>query len=205
MTNFIKDIMEVLEQYFVYIYPGYISLYVYRFSVAKRLKNNKETLFISVVVSYIYIIFYRAVKKVMVADFDVADYIILFAIAVVVPVILHWVIRSKCYECFLNSLGFNTSVEDNVWDYIHYRDKEKKGIVLKIFLDENGILYEGSLRYHESDKEKEQVICLSGYRRYIKKKNKFVVKQDYSGDDSRWVMIKMDEIKRVEILYDSKK
>ena len=42
MTNFIKDIMEVLEQYFVYIYPGFISLYVYRFSVAKGLKNNKE-------------------------------------------------------------------------------------------------------------------------------------------------------------------
>lgn len=205
MTNFIKDIMEVLEQYFVYIYPGFISLYVYRFSVAKGLKSNKETLFISVVVSYIYIIFYRAVKKVMVADFEFDDYIILFAIAVIVPVILHWVIRSKRYECFLNSLGFNTSVEDNVWDYIHYRDKEKKGIVLKIFLDEKGVLYEGSLRYHESDKEKEQVICLSGYRKYIKKRNKFVKKQDYSGDDSRWVMIKMDEIKRVEILYDSKK
>lgn len=205
MKDFIKDFMEVLEQYFVYIYPGFISLYVYRFSVAKGMKKNKETLFISVVISYIYIIFYKAIKKVMVAQFNYGDYIALFAIAVIVPVILHWVIRSKCYECFLTELGFNTSVEDNVWDYIHYRDKDKKGIILKIFMDKKEILYEGSLRYHESDKEKEQVICLSGYRRYIMEKNKFVVKQDYSGDNSRWVMIKMDDIKRVEILYDSAK
>lgn len=78
-------------------------------------------------------------------------------------------------------MGFNTTLEDTVWDYIQYRDKEKDGIVLKVFLDNKDIMYEGCLRYRESDIDKEQAICLSGYRRYIKKKgdmlkNRIIIK-----------------------------
>ena len=78
-------------------------------------------------------------------------------------------------------------------------------IVLKLFLDNNDIMYEGSLRYHESDINKKQTICLSGYRRYIKENGKYVVKQDYNNDNSRWVMLDISEITRVEIKYHTNK
>ena len=96
-------------------------------------------------------------------------------------------------------------MEDTVWDYIQYRDKEKKGIVLKVFLDDKDIMYEGSLRYRESDPEKEQAICLSGYRRYVKENGRYIPKQDYNNDNSRWVLINVKEITRSEIKYASEK
>ena len=105
----------------------------------------------------------------------------------------------------MNKININTTVETSVWDYIHYRDKDKKGIVLKVFLDDKDIMYEGSLRYHESDTTKQQTICLSGYRRYVKENGKFVPKQDYDNDNSRWVLINITDITRVEIKYDSAK
>lgn len=91
------------------------------------------------------------------------------------------------------------------WDYIHNRDKEKKGIILKVFLDDKDIMYEGSLRYRESDLEKEPSICLSGYRRYVKENGKYITKQDYNNDNSRWVLINIKEITRSEIKYASEK
>ena len=102
-------------------------------------------------------------------------------------------------------MGFNTTLEDTVWDYIQYRDKEKDGIVLKVFLDNKDIMYEGCLRYRESDIDKEQAICLSGYRRYIKENGSYVKKQDYNKDNSRWVLINLNEITRSEIKYNSEK
>ena len=52
-------------------------------------------------------------------------------VSILLPVIWHWISRSYFAEKVLNKIGFNTTLEDTVWDYIQYRDKEKKGIVLK--------------------------------------------------------------------------
>lgn len=105
---------------------------------------------------------------------------------------------------FFREIKINTTIETNVWDYIHSRDREGKGIVLKVFLDDN-IMYEGSLRYHESDVPKKQTICLSGYRRYEKKDGRYISCRDYNNDNSRWVMLAMSDVTRVEIKYSSDK
>lgn len=201
MVGIVKEILELLEQYFVYIYPGFITILTHHFAKARGTKLNKSTLGISVVVSYVYILLYKFFAKISVAQFSNKDYVLLLIISILLPVIWHWISRAAFVEKALSKMGFNTTLEDTVWDYIQYRDKEKKGIVLKVFLDDKDIMYEGSLRYRESDPEKEQAICLSGYRRYVKEDGRYIQKQDYNNDNSRWVLINIKEITRSEIKY----
>lgn len=205
MVIFVEEILKLLERYFVYIYPGFITILIYHFSKARGTKLNKATLGICVIISYIYILLYNFVRKTEVSKFSNNDYVILLFISILFPIIWHWISRSKWIEKVLEEMGFNTTLEDTVWDYIHNRDKEKKGIILKVFLDDKDIMYEGSLRYRESDLEKEPSICLSGYRRYVKENGKYITKQDYNNDNSRWVLINIKEITRSEIKYASEK
>lgn len=205
MVEVVKGVLELLEQYFVYVYPGFVTILVHHFAKARGTKLNKSTLGISVVISYVYIVLYKFFFKADVSQFSNKDYVILLIFSILLPVIWHWISRSYFAEKVLNKIGINTTLEDTVWDYIQYRDKEKKGIVLKVFLDDKDIMYEGSLRYRESDPEKEQAICLSGYRRYVKENGRYIPKQDYNNDNSRWVLINIKEITRSEIKYASEK
>lgn len=205
MVEIVKGVLELLEQYFVYVYPGFVTILVHHFAKARGTKLNKSTLGISVVISYVYTVLYKFFFKTDVSQFSNKDYVILLIFSILLPVIWHWISRSYFAEKVLNKIGINTTLEDTVWDYIQYRDKEKKGIVLKVFLDDKDIMYEGSLRYRESDPEKEQAICLSGYRRYVKENGRYIPKQDYNNDNSRWVLINIKEITRSEIKYASEK
>lgn len=205
MADTIKQIIEILDKYFVYLYPGFISLHIFYFSKAKKLKGNIITITFSLVISYVYILIYRTFCNKMVSDFADMDYMVLLIIAVILPIIWHNVSKSRQIEKILDELGFNTTLEDDVWAYIQSRDKEKKGIVLKVFLDDKDIMYEGCLRYRESSDEKEKTICLSGYRRYLKEGGKYYIKQDYNNDNSRWVLIDISKITRSEIKYVTEK
>lgn len=42
------------------------------------------------------------------------------------------------------------------------------GIVLKVYINNSEIMYEGKMRAHELKKDREQLIYLSGYREYYK-------------------------------------
>lgn len=205
MVGIVEEIIVLLEQYFVYIYPGFMTVLTHHFAKARGTKLNKSTLGICVVVSYVYILLYKFIFKTKISDFSNKDYVILLIISIILPATWHWISRSAFVEKALNKIGFNTTLEDTVWDYIQYRDKKKEGIVLKVFLDDKDIMYEGSLRYRESDPEKEQAICLSGYRRYVKEAGRYIPKQDYNTDNSRWVLINIKEITRSEIKYASEK
>lgn len=206
MSDLIQEILQILEQYFIYLYPGFVTIFIYLFTKAKSMKMDKILIISSIVISYVYVLIYRLIKGYNgLSDFKGDDYVIILLISILCPLIWHLISRSKWIEPVLNSININTTIENNVWDYIHYRDKDKKGIVLKVFLDDKDIMYEGSLRYHESDTTKKQTICLSGYRRYVKENGTFVVKQDYNNDNSRWVMLDAANIDRVEIKYDSDK
>lgn len=203
MTDIIEEILILLEKYFVYIYPGFISVSVLCFAKAKKFKKNEIMFITSIVISYIYVVVYKLVRGKEVEAFNNTDYVILFFLAIILPLVWNRISQTEWFEVVLRLMRVNTSVEECVWDYIRYRaKKENEGIAVKVFLDELGIMYEGGLRYHESDSEKEQTICLSGYRRYIKVNGKYEVTNNYENDASRWVMLKANDVKRVEIMYE---
>lgn len=205
MAVIVEEIIKLLEKYFVYIYPGFTTIFIYHFTKARGTKLNKSTLGGCVVISYIYILLYSFVVKKEVLQFSSGDYVILLIASIMLPIIWHWIRRSKGIEKILEKLKLNTTLEDTPWDYIQSRKKENEGIIVKIFLDDNGLMYEGSLRYRESDLEKEQAICLSGYRRYVKEDERYIPKLDYDNDQSRWVLIYTKDITRAEIKFESEK
>lgn len=204
MVVIVKEFLELLEQYFVYIYPGFVTIFIHQFAKAEKTKLNKSTLGISVVISYLYILLYKLCFMTPVSEFSNLDYIILLVASIIFPIILHWVSKSYFVEKALYKLGLNTTIEDTVWGYIQNRDKEKTGIVMKVFLDGKGIMYEGCLRYI-SNPEKQQAICLSGYRRYVKVNGEYILKKNYENDNSRWVLMYLNEMDHIEIKYKSAK
>ena len=205
MTTFIDEALQSLEQYFIYLYPGFITICFYSFIKARKIQPNKVLIVSSIVISYVYVLIYRWITEKNIEKFQVADYIIILFIAIVVPYIWHLINRSSWIEPALNKIGINASMDDSAWGYIHHKDKNKKGIVLKIFLDDEKVMYEGSLRYRETGTEKQCAVCLSGYRRYVKEDDKFVQKLDYGDDHSRWVMIDVTKATRVEVKYNESK
>lgn len=191
-----KDILEAMGLYFKYLYPGFLSIWIYSFINGKSLKENKNLIVKSVIISYLYNLCY-------------SNDVFLIISSVLLPYIYYILLSSSWLERKLEFLRIKTSLSDNILDLIKRKEKDtNKGIAVKLFLDDKGIMYEGKLRVNESDKEKEQIICLSGYRRYTKNEHgKYEVKlnNDHSGDNSRWVIIKYEDVSRIEVLYEEDK
>lgn len=205
MIEIIQGVLEILEQYFVYIYPGIISLFIGYFSKARGFSVNKMSISLSVVISYIYLIFYRQFRNIPITHFTIHDHLILVIIAIIAPLLLYWITRSKIFRGILRLLKINTTIEDNAWDYLEKLDKKNDGIVVKLFLDDLGIMYEGSLRYKTSITAPEHTICLSGYRRYQKENDRYIVKVDHGNDHKYWTRINLEDVTRTEVIYSEEK
>lgn len=206
MVNTIKDLLNLLTLYFVYLYPGIISVFVFRFIRGRSIVESKITVIKGVTISYIYTTIINVIFKTQVSEYTICQHLLLVTGAFILPVILNAIMRSQKFRCILNWLKINTEISDNLWDLIKSKEtRPNKGISVKVFLDKQGIMYEGKLREHEADANKSQLVCLSGYRRYVKQDNSFTVKNDYAGDNSRWVAIKSNDITRIEIKYEDAK
>lgn len=206
MGDLIRDVLDSLTLYFVYFYPGIITIFLYRFIRGRSIVENQMTFIKGITISYIYVAIMSLFRQKAANDFTVCEHILLILIAFMIPIIWNLTIKSIIFKKVLCWLKVDTELSDNLLDLIKSKETNpKNGIVLKIFLDNQGLMYEGKLRDHESDESKQQIICLSGYRRYIKIDNSYSAKNDYSGDNSRWVAIKDKDITRIEIKYEDEK
>lgn len=206
MIELVQDVLDMLTLYFVYLYPGLISMFIYQFAKGRELSENKTTFIKGVSLSYVYTVILSFICHREVNQFTILDHVIMVVGAVILPIILNGVMRSNWFICLLRKIKIDVEPYDNILDLIKEKETDReKGICIKVFLDNQGIMYEGKLREHESDVNKNQVICLSGYRRYIKEQNKFKVVHDYSADNSQWVYLKIDDVTRMEITYENAK
>ena len=53
----IKGLLKIIEQYIVYVYPGFITIVLYRFAVFKSVEENKNTFIKSITPVYNFLIF----------------------------------------------------------------------------------------------------------------------------------------------------
>ena len=113
MTTFIDEALQSLEQYFIYLYPGFITICFYSFIKARKIQPNKVLIVSSIVISYVYVLIYRWITEKNIEKFQVADYIIILFIAIVVPYIWHLINRSSWIEPALNKIGINASMDDS--------------------------------------------------------------------------------------------
>lgn len=196
----IEDLIMVIKEYILYIYPGFITLMIYRFIIAKNVEENKNTLIKSIIISYIYVSILEEITQIDVSQFMILHHIVLLIVACIVPITWNYFFKSSIVTKILRIIKIDTNVHENILESL--RAKEQ-GLWIRAYMDDYGIMYEGSLRSHESDPNKEQQIVLSGYRFYRMNSNKSKkCLKDYSDTDKYWVKIKEKDITRMEIVYE---
>lgn len=197
----IQELLEVLKQYIIYVYPGFITLVIYRFAMLKNIEENKNTFIKSIIISYLYTIPFQ-INKINPIDFEFKHHILIIIFAVLIPLIWNLIIRSDTFKKVIRFFKIKTEIYDNTMDIMFYKEN---GIVwVRAYMDEQKIMYEGSLRHYESDTNKEQQIILSGYRFYnyntITQKYDLLV-YDYSTNQKEWVRLLEKNITRMEFIY----
>lgn len=188
----ILRVLDSLAKYIVYIYPGYITIYLYRFFRAKCVDENKEILLKSIAISFLY----KLVLDKTLSEIEIMYHFWMIVISVIVPYIAYLVQKSTVMQHALEILGINTRLEENE---IEILDNEEYSAWVKVYLKEDEVVYEGFLGETEMESGKKQFIILKKYRKYILDKNghsePYIEKHDHDEDK---VLIFYDDVKRIE-------
>lgn len=208
------SIIEVIPQYVCYIYPGYISLYLYYYFHSLTLDESKAKAVKSVAISYFYII----VLKETIEQINRNPYIevkndisgvwfnlFLIFVSILIPYILY-MLEKKCkiLSKAKRKLGINTSFAKNEIDAL--QRKYNDTIWIYVYMKNSNIMYEGSLTEKEMEESRTKFFCLSKYRKYLLKENGEKKKlADYSNDEKEKVLIYFNMISHFEIANVDKK
>lgn len=200
-SQIIKNFLDALNEYFVYLYPGFITLVIYYFSLGKNLKENKYILIKSVIISYLYISFSKVVIEKNFLKNSKVQNMVLLVLAIGVPLIWNALMKTKLFTLFLRKIGIRTDIYDSIMDSLRF--KEKDGVWVRVFLDDKGVMYEGSLRLYEKDTKKKQQIVLSGYRyfRIDAQTKEEIIIENHENDSEYWVKVLEKDITRMEFKY----
>ena len=209
ITVDIKQIIDHIPQCICYIYPGYITMYLYYYIHSLTLVDAKGTLLKSVAISYFYVLFLKwvfgAINKIPYVYFvndiqGVLFNVFLALISVVIPCLLNFFQKNEKIESKLKDikgfLGINTSFAKNEIDVL--QKKYHDTIWIYVYMKNSNIMYEGSLTESELEDCKTKFFCLSKYRKHLlmadgKKK------KDYSNDEKEKVLIYFDQIAYFEV------
>lgn len=176
IQNNIIDILNVINNYIVYIYPGLISLIVYSFIQGKPFEENKNTIIKSVAISFLYIILLQELivfKPGDISGRDIKAHLILILSAVIFPYVLVKITGLKITKSFIRKIGIKSNVKNNPLDIaLEY----EKSVYISAYLDDYNVMYAGWLRNHTSDINEAKYIMLSHYvvYRYLEELNKYV-------------------------------
>lgn len=198
----IKELLEIIKQYIVYVYPGFITVVFYRFAMSKSVEENKNTFIKSIIISYLYTIPISHFSGITPSEFTMCQHVLLLGVSVLIPLAWNRIIRWEGFRKIIRGIGIKTEIYDNLMDIMFYKENGK--VWVRAYLDEQKVMYEGSLRHYESDIKREQQIFLSGYREihYNETTCKYDKKiYDYASDESKWVRIFEKNITRMEFEY----
>lgn len=205
----ILKIIQALPEYIKFIYPGYLSIYVYLFLRGKTIKDNNYIFVKAMAISYIYLwliewLKHLKVLKVIVnfcffnAPYELKQNACLIALAALTAYIFYRIAVSKRISCVFSKLGINTTFYDNEIEMLaDFND----GAWLVVFLKDDNVVYEGSLGCKELDDDRRKYICLNSYYKYLldnrgKAEKPYIANHDKEPKES--VMIFYDSIKRIE-------
>lgn len=190
----IIKVIEYIPEYIIYVYPGYITIYLYYFFRAKSIKDNKQIFFKSIIISYMYIVL---------TDF-ISVYNLLFmhmgyiTLAVLVAYISYRITASeKILELFKYFKIYTTFYDNEVEALAGAHN----GAWLIVFLKSENIAVEGSLGYKELEMGKERYITLEAYTKYsVGNDNKLseIPIICYENNYEEKITIKYEDIRHIE-------
>lgn len=205
-ANDIIQIVDNIPKYLVYVYPGYITIYLYYFFRGITVKETKGILLKAIILSYIYISvlskftnFMKLSKCIDVQSFpNVGIGICLMAVSV--AYLAYRLVISDTAISYLEKLKIHTTFSMNELEEIEKDCVD--GTWLCVYLKDSNIAYEGFLSKKEMELDRKQYIVICGYRKYAIGDDGKSVKPyiyDYDDNQNEKVIIYFDEIKRFEI------
>lgn len=201
-----NKLIENLAGYVVYIYPGIITIYLYNFFNAKITKNTQAFIIKSFAISYLYNIFLQLglqkicfLKDKMQND-KVKYNIVLIIVAFVIPYIVYRFVNSIIFARICGMLGISTSVTNIPFELL--ADKDEEVVCLKVYFKDEPYVYIGFLKEYEYEKDIDNYIILSGYRKYyVNSEHSEKLIEAHSAEEyKKKVFIKFSDIKRIEKL-----
>lgn len=205
----IIKIIDYLPQYIQYIYPGYITIYLYLFFRGKSIKDTKAIILKSIGISYICVLLAESLVKPLFNSLllyffnnknisingGLPTNICLVFIALLCAYIPYRVVKYEKTEICLKKLKITTTFSD---DEIALFEKEA-GIWASVYLKDKNLMYEGSLVYKQMDPEHKCFICLSGYTEYLLddkyEKTKLTSNRN---NNNEYIIIYFNEIERIK-------
>lgn len=215
MAEQIIDVIEKLPPYLCYIYPGYISMYLFYFFNGITLADTKSKIIKSITISYLYVLATRKViipcvnaitcVKLSTENSDLEFNIILILLSVVIPYLIYiFLFKKEKLIKLLKCLSIDTTNDKNEIDLL--QRKYNDTIWIRVYMKNNGLVYSGSLTEKEMEDGKTKFFCLSKYRKYLIKKNGKVKKlDDFSNDDKEKVLIYLEQVSHFEVVNIDKK
>lgn len=212
MLEFITDILQILNNYITYIYPGLISIFVYKYLEGKKVEENSIIVIKSIAISYLYMVF---LQKVIQFNLNIpkltkiVPHVILLIASVILPIILYKIVNAKWFEKIQKWLKISTRRSSNPTEIA--LSKEKSPWVC-VYMDELGIMYEGYIRNYVKDVDRMTYLMLSQYKISKLKGNTNEYEQTYpaiiqgtESDVSKkdWVILYFEHITRIEIVYEN--
>ena len=192
----VDDILKLLDsvsQYIVYVYPGYITIYVYLFFRAKSIQDSKGVILKSIAISFLY----KLCLDKFNIDSEIYYHTCMIALSITVPYLAWRLQNSETVADVFDVLDIKTRFEDNE---IQILDNGEKSAWVRVYLNNSDIVYEGYLGERELEEGKRQFIMLKKYKKYTLNKNgcpikPYIEKNKYDEDK---VLIFYESINRIE-------
>lgn len=188
----ILKVLDSLAKYVIYIYPGYITIYLYRFFRAKCVDGNKETLFKSIVISFLY----KMILDKVPLETEIMYHVWMIVISTVVPYAAYMAQKSDVIQHAMEIFEISTRFEENE---IEILDNGEYSAWVTVYLKEDKVVYEGFLGETEMEPGKRQFIILKKYRKYTLDKkghpNPYI--EEHEKDEDK-VLIFYEDVKRIE-------
>lgn len=190
------EIIEVIDKlpfYISYLYPGYITIYIFYFLKAGTLSDSRGIVIKSVAISFLYKI---CLDKVLI-DTDVIYHFWMICISAIVPYIGYLIQKSEAIYDVFDILDISTRFESNEIDVL---DNGEYSAFVKVYLIDEEVVYEGYLGERELEPGKRQFITLIQYKKYFLDENG-KPKEPYieeCNDVEDKVIIFYNRIKRIE-------
>lgn len=208
------DIIQVINEipkYICYVYPGYITMYLYYYFHSLTLEDTTGKLLKSIAISYFYVVIIKWMFELAnrISFINIIDdvngvlfniFLMLFSVAV--PCIVNLLEKNRKFDENANKiksvLKINTSFSKNEIEVI--QKKYNDTIWIYVYMKDSNIMYEGSLTEKELEDCRTKFFCLSKYRKYLLledgRKRKLA---DYSEDEKEKVLIYFEQISHFEI------
>lgn len=210
MLELITDILQILNNYTIYIYPGLITLFVYKHLEGKKFEENNIIVIKSIAISYLYVVF---LQRVIQLNLNIPEltkifpHIVLLIVSIVLPFVFYKIVNAKWFEKIGKWLKISTRRSSNP---IEIASSLEKSPWVCVYMDEQKVMYEGYVRNYVKDVDRLTYLMLSQYKISKLNESTNVYEQTYPANiegtvsevsKKDWVILYFEHITRIEIAF----